>query len=121
MKEQSKTFFGIPSPAAAGVIMIPFFITFIDYDIFFIDEVYLSSILVVYTGIMMISRVPTPSAKNIKLTPLYMRLITILVIIILIFLITYFWQTTLFLAVIYLLMSVINLFFYFLRSFRIIS
>ena len=121
MKEKSTTFFGIPSPAAAGIIMIPFFITFIDYDIFLIDEVYLSSILVVYTGIMMISRVPTPSAKNIKLTPLYMRLITILIIIILIFLITYFWQTTLFLAVTYLFMSVINLFFYFLRAFRIIS
>ena len=60
---------------------------FINYDMFFIDKVYLSSALVVYAGIMMISRVPTPSAKNIKLSPLYMRLITILVIVILIFLI----------------------------------
>jgi len=118
MREQSKTFFGIPSPAAAGMIMIPFYINFIDFDIFFIEEIYLSSSLVIYAGIMMISRVPTPSAKNIKLSSLYMRLITILVIVILIFLITYFWQTTLFLALTYLFLSLVNLFFYFLRFFR---
>ena len=118
LREQSKTFFGIPSPAAAGVIMIPFYINFINFDFLSIDEIYLSSSLVVYAGIMMISRVPTPSAKNIKLSPLYMRLITILVIVILIFLITYFWQTTLFLAVTYLFLSLVNLFFYFTRFFR---
>ena len=118
MREQSKTFFGIPSPAAAGVIMIPFYINFINFDFLSIDEIYLSSSLVIYAGIMMISRVPTPSAKNIKLSPLYMRLITILVIVILIFLITYFWQTTLFLAVTYLFLSLVNLFFYFTRFFR---
>lgn len=118
MREQSKTFFGIPSPAAAGVIMIPFYINFINFDFLSIDEIYLSSSLVVYAGIMMISRVPTPSAKNIILSPLYMRLITILVIVILIFLITYFWQTTLFLAVTYLFLSLVNLFFYFTRFFR---
>ena len=98
--------------------MIPFYINFINFDFLSIDEIYLSSSLVVYAGIMMISRVPTPSAKNIKLSPLYMRLITILVIVILIFLITYFWQTTLFLAVTYLFLSLVNLFFYFTRFFR---
>jgi len=98
--------------------MIPFYINFINFDFLSIDEIYLSSSLVIYAGIMMISRVPTPSAKNIKLSPLYMRLITILVIVILIFLITYFWQTTLFLAVTYLFLSLVNLFFYFTRFFR---
>ena len=69
---------------------------------------------------MMISRVPTPSIKNIKLNPLNMRLVTITVVGFLIFLITYFWQTTLILAISYLLMAIINLFFYFINFFRII-
>ena len=33
MREQSKTFFGIPSPAAAGIVMIPFFISFIELEL----------------------------------------------------------------------------------------
>ncbi|MCH1613299.1 MAG: CDP-diacylglycerol--serine O-phosphatidyltransferase [Flavobacteriales bacterium] len=121
MREQSKNFFGIPSPAAAGIVLIPFFLNFISFDFIELNTVLLSSILVIYAGAMMISRVSTPSFKNIKLSPLYMRLITILVIIILIFLITYFWQTTLFLAAIYLIMSVVNLFIYFLRILRFIA
>ena len=36
MKEQSKTFVGIPSPAAAGIIMIPMYLAFIDFQYFFI-------------------------------------------------------------------------------------
>ena len=121
MREQSQNFFGIPSPAAAGIALIPFFLNFISFDFIELNTVLISSILVIYAGAMMISRVPTPSFKNIKLSPLYMRLITILVIIILIFLITYFWQTTFFLAAIYLIMSVINLFIYFLRILRFIA
>ena len=119
MKEQSKTFFGIPSPAAAGIVMIPFFLSFIDLDLFFINQLYLSSTLIVYGGVMMISRVPTPSVKHIKLSPLHMRLITLMIVVVLIFLITYFWHTTLVIALAYLLMSLVNLTFYFFRLFRV--
>ncbi len=118
IREQSKTFFGIPSPAAAGVVMIPFYLSFIEFDLP-INKLLLSSILILYAGAMMISRVPTPSVKNIKLSPLYMRLVTLIVVVVLIFLITYFWQTTLVIALAYLIMSLINLFFYFFRSFSI--
>ncbi len=119
MREQSKTFFGIPSPAAAGIVMIPFFISFIDFDLFFINQLYLSSTLIVYGGVMMISRVPTPSVKHIKLSLLHMRLVTLMIVVVLIFLITYFWHTTLVIALAYLLMSLINLTFYFFRLFRV--
>tara|TARA_Y100000996_G_C22555671_1_gene655422 strand:- start:2300 stop:2974 length:675 start_codon:yes stop_codon:yes gene_type:complete len=121
IKEQSKTFFGIPSPAAAGIVMIPFYLNFINFDLIQINYIVLSTSLVVFAGTMMISRVPTPSIKNIKLNPLYMRLVTIAVVVVLIFLITYFWQTTLFLAICYLLMALVNLTFYFIRFFKIIS
>tara|TARA_B100000965_G_scaffold99587_2_gene81609 strand:- start:8321 stop:9043 length:723 start_codon:yes stop_codon:yes gene_type:complete len=118
MREQSKTFFGIPSPAAAGILMIPFYLNFMQFDILNINYIILSSFLVVFAGAMMISRVPTPSVKNIKLSPIFMRIVTVFLVIILIFLITYFWQTTLAIAIAYLLMSLINLLLYFFRFFK---
>ncbi len=118
MREQSKTFFGIPSPAAAGILMIPFYLNFIQFDMLNINYIILSSFLVVFTGAMMISRVPTLSVKNIKLSPIFMRIVTVFLAIILIFLITYFWQTTLAIAIAYFLMSLINLLLYFFRFFK---
>ena len=118
MREQSKTFFGIPSPAAAGILMIPFYLNFMQFDILNINYIILSSFLVVFAGAMMISRVPTPSVKNIKLSPIFMRIVTVFLVIILIFLITYFWQTTLAISIAYLLMSLINLLLYFFRFFK---
>ena len=121
MKEQSKTFFGIPSPAAAGIVMIPMYLTFVDFKYFPINYEILSALLVVFSGVMMISRVHTPSLKSIKLNSLYFRIMIIVVAIILIFLITYFWQTTLVIAFTYLMLAVFNLFFYFFRFFSTTS
>ena len=121
MKEQSKTFVGIPSPAAAGIIMIPMYLTFIDFNYFFIDKEILSAFLVVFSGAMMISRIPTPSFKSVKLNSLYFRIVIIFVVLMLIFLITYFWQTTLAMAIAYLALAIINLFFYFFRFFSTVS
>ena len=69
----------------------------------------------------MISRVPTPSVKNLKVKTLYFRLMIIFTVIILIFLISYFWQTTLLVALIYLLFSILSLFTYFIKFFRGVS
>ena len=99
MKEQSKVFYGIPSPAAAGVIMIPLYLNFIDQVQFTINYPLICAVLTTFAGIMMISRVPTPSVKNLKVKTLYFRLMIISVAIVLIFLISYFWQTTLLLAI----------------------
>ena len=97
--------------------MIPMYLTFIDFNYFFIDKEILSAFLVVFSGAMMISRIPTPSFKSIKLNSLYFRIMIIFVAIILIFLITYFWQTTLVIAFAYLILAIFNLFFYFFRFF----
>ena len=99
MKEQSKVFYGIPSPAAAGVIMIPLYLNFIDQVQFTINYPLICAVLTTFAGIMMISRVPTPSVKNLKVKTLYFRLMIISVAIVLIFLISYFWQTTLLVAI----------------------
>ena len=121
MKEQSKVFYGIPSPAAAGVIMIPLYLNFIDQVQFTINYPLISAVLTTFAGIMMISRVPTPSVKNLKVKTLYFRLMIISVAIVLIFLISYFWQTTLLIAFAYLLISLLSLLTYFFTFFRRIS
>ena len=121
MKEQSKVFYGIPSPAAAGVIMIPLYLNFIDQVQFTINYPLICAVLTTFAGIMMISRVPTPSVKNLKVKTLYFRLMIISVAIILIFLISYFWQTTLLVAIAYLLISLLSLLTYFFTFFRRIS
>ena len=118
MKEQSKVFYGIPSPAAAGVIMIPLYLNFIDQVQFTINYPLICAVLTTFAGIMMISRVPTPSVKNLKVKTLYFRLMIISVAIALIFLISYFWQTTLLVAIAYLLISLLSLLTYFFTFFR---
>ena len=121
MKEQSKVFYGIPSPAAAGVIMIPLYLNFIDQVQFTINYPLICAVLTNFAGIMMISRVPTPSVKNLKVKTLYFRLMIISVAIVLIFLISYFWQTTLLVAIAYLLISLLSLLTYFFTFFRGVS
>jgi len=121
MKEQSKVFYGIPSPAAAGVIMIPLYLNFIDRVQFTINYPLICAVLTTFAGIMMISRVPTPSVKNLKVKTLYFRLMIISVAIVLIFLISYFWQTTLLVAIAYLLISLLSLLTYFFTFFRRVS
>ena len=121
MKEQSKVFYGIPSPAAAGVIMIPLYLNFIDQVQFTINYPLICAVLTTFAGIMMISRVPTPSVKNLKVKTLYFRLMIISVVIVLIFLISYFWQTTLLVAIAYLLVSLLSLLTYFFTFFKRVS
>ena len=121
MKEQSKVFYGIPSPAAAGVIMIPLYLNFIDQVQFTINYSLICAVLTTFAGIMMISRVPTPSVKNLKVKTLYFRLMIISVAVVLIFLISYFWQTTLLVAIAYLLVSLLSLLTYFFTFFKRVS
>ncbi len=121
MKEQSKVFYGIPSPAAAGIIMIPLYLNFIDNVQFTINYPLICAVLTTFAGIMMISRVPTPSVKNLKVKTLYFRLMIISVAMVLIFLISYFWQTTLLVAIAYLFISLLSLLTYFFTFFRRVS
>ena len=88
---------------------------------FTINYPIVSALLIIFAGAMMISRVPTPSVKNLKVKTLYFRLMIIFTVIILIFLISYFWQTTLLVALIYLLFSLLSLFTYFIKFFRGVS
>ena len=54
MREQSKVFYGIPSPAAAGIIMIPLYLNFIEQIQFTINYPIASALLIIFAGAMMI-------------------------------------------------------------------
>ena len=98
--------------------MIPLYLNFIDQVQLIINYPFICAVLTTFAGIMMISRVPTPSVKNLKVKTLYFRLMIISVVIVLIFLISYFWQTTLLVAIAYLLISLLSLVTYFFTFFK---
>jgi len=110
LNSPSTTFYGIPSPAAAGLLLIPFFFNFVFPDIFSQYYIIISIFLLCYSGVMMISRVPTLSLKALKLSGSNSSYFVIFIALIIIFLISFFWQTILALSLSYLLFSCLSLF-----------
>ena len=110
LNSPSTTFYGIPSPAAAGLLLIPFFFNFVFPDIFSQYYIIISIFLLCYSGVMMISRVPTLSLKALKLSGSNSSYFVIFIALIMIFLISFFWQTILALSLSYLLFSCLSLF-----------
>ena len=110
LNSPSTTFYGIPSPAAAGLLLIPVFFNFVFPDIFSQYYIIISIFLLCYSGVMMISRVPTLSLKALKLSGSNSSYFVIFIALIIIFLISFFWQTILALSLSYLLFSCLSLF-----------
>ena len=109
LNSPSTTFYGIPSPAAAGLLLIPFFFNFIFPELLSKYYTAISIFLLCYSGIMMISRTPTLSLKSLKLSNSNSSYFIILIALLIIFLISFFWQTILVTSLSYLLFSLISL------------
>tara|TARA_Y100000590_G_scaffold470052_1_gene661626 strand:+ start:9386 stop:10135 length:750 start_codon:yes stop_codon:yes gene_type:complete len=62
---KSKYFVGIPSPAAAGLILFNLF-AFFQFEYSFLINPYFNSIVLIIVGIMMITKIPTISPKNLS-------------------------------------------------------
>ena len=60
-------FVGVPTPAAACLILLPMIVSFQFHDAVFANPV-LTMAMIAATSLLMISRVPTPSLKGIHLT-----------------------------------------------------
>ena len=67
---KSKYFIGIPSPAAAGLILFTLFAYF-QFNFDFLKNSYLNSLILLFTGFMMISKIPTISLKNLPINNNY--------------------------------------------------
>ena len=64
--DNNEFFTGVPSPAAAGLILLPLFI-FFEFELDLLKNEYLNLITTILIGFMMISKIPTISLKKINI------------------------------------------------------
>ena len=100
--DHSEYFVGIPSPAAAGLILLPLFI-FFEYDLDFLKNAYLNFFITIFIGFMLISKIPTISLKKINTKQKYKTLIFLIFVIISVALVSKIWLTLTIVSGIYLI------------------
>ncbi len=71
-------FTGVPSPAAAGLSLLPIFIV-LEFDLLLLKNPYLNLINLSFIGFLMVSRVPTISLKKINLKNKYSPWVILLI------------------------------------------
>ena len=98
--DSSMYFVGIPSPAAAGLSLLPYFL-FIEFNYLFFQNPFINFINLTIVGLLMISKVPTFSFKKFNFTKKYSPLIILCSVIICIGLLSNIWLTLIILALIY--------------------
>ena len=100
--DNKEYFVGMPSPAAAGLILLPLFVYF-EFDLNFIKNGYLNLFSTIIIGFMMISKIPTISLKTIKINQRYKTSIFLVFVIVSVALISKIWITLIIVFSIYLL------------------
>ncbi len=90
--DKNEYFTGVPSPAAAGLILLPLFI-FFEFQIEFLKNDYLNLITTILIGFMMISKIPTISIKKLKINPKYKTWIFLIFVLVCVALISRIWIT----------------------------
>ena len=97
---KSKYFVGVPSPAAAFLILFTLFAYF-QFNLEFLKNSYLNSLILLVTGLMMISKIPTISLKNLPINNNYRTWLILGIAIISIGLLSNIWLTLIIAIVIY--------------------
>jgi len=100
--DNNEYFIGLPSPAAAGLILLPLFI-FFEFNLNFLKNEYLNLLITIFIGLMMISKIPTISLKKIKISQKYKTWIFLIFVIVSIALISKIWLTLVLVFGLYLL------------------
>lgn len=107
-------FTGIPSPAGAGLCLLPIFI-FLEFEYLFFRNPYFNLINLGIIGLLMVSKIPTISFKKVNTSKRSAPWIILLLSILCIFAITNIWITLIILAFIYIISIIytilINLFY----------
>ena len=99
----SKLYFvGVPSPAAAGLSLLPLFI-FFEYNLDIIRNAYVNLIILSMIGFLMVSKIPTISLKAINFSNKFAPWILLLIVIVCIGLISNLWLTLILITCSYLL------------------
>ena len=100
--DDKEFFVGLPSPAAAGLILLPLFI-FFEFNLSFLKNGYLNLISTIFIGFLMISKIPTISLKKIEISQKYKTWIFLLFVIVSVALISKIWITLIILFGIYII------------------
>ena len=95
-------FIGVPSPAAAGLVLVPLILNLSNL-IQFENYAVLSSIAILITSILMVSKIPTISLKNINFSKNTRPWIILLIAVICIGLISNLWLTLIFITSAYII------------------
>jgi len=111
--DSSIYFTGIPSPAAAGLCLLPFFIYF-EFNIDITQNPYLNLINLSAIGLLMVSKIPTISLKKINFSKKLAPWILLLISVICIGLISNLWLTLTILTLAY----IFSIFYTVFRSFN---
>tara|TARA_Y100001970_G_scaffold182691_1_gene222201 strand:+ start:2127 stop:2852 length:726 start_codon:yes stop_codon:yes gene_type:complete len=93
--DNNEYFTGVPSPAAAGLILLPLFI-FFEFQIDVLKNEYFNLITTIVIGFMMISKIPTISIKKLKINPKYKTWIFLIFVLVCVALISKIWITLIF-------------------------
>ena len=110
---KSKYFVGIPSPAAAGLILFTLLASF-NFEYSFLKSPFLNGLILLLVGLLMISKVPTISLKNLSIKPIYRTWFILGISIISIGLISNIWFTLLSALLIY----IISIFYTIISNFK---
>lgn len=95
------TFIGVPSPAGAMLVLVPIYFTFASGGTVLLPKA-LIELWMVAMGVLMISRIRTPSLKRVTVATDYARYFLVLGMAVIAALVTYPWVTLLTLALAYL-------------------
>jgi CDP-diacylglycerol---serine O-phosphatidyltransferase len=98
--DDSEYFVGIPSPAAAGLVLLPLFI-FFEFNLEFIKNEYLNLFVIILIGFMMISKIPTLSLKKLNINQKYKTWIILIFVFISVALVSKIWLTLIFISALY--------------------
>jgi len=107
--DKNEYFTGVPSPAAAGLILLPLLIYF-ELELEILANEYLNFFNIIIVGFLMISKIPTISIKKININNKHNHLILLLLVIICIGLISKLWLTLTILLFIYIFSIVYTLY-----------
>ena len=107
--DNNEYFVGIPSPAAAGLILLPLFI-FFEFNFDFLKNEYLNFFSTIVIGFMMISKIPTLSFKKININQKYKTWILLIFVVISVALVSKIWLTLVLVCGIYILSIVYTVF-----------
>ena len=100
--DQNEYFTGIPSPSAAGLILLPLLIYF-EFDYKILNNGYLNMFNCIIIGFLMISKIPTISIKNLNVNNKYNPWMLLLLIIICIGLASKLWLTLIIILFLYII------------------